>query len=347
MLPPPAELAARIAEARTSAQLLTQVVQSTPPTAVAGHELLAEFAERCGAAARSVQAYIAADEPAPPDPDTLLTLIETNDQLAAALSRHQRAVLAARRYDDRTGRVAGPPRLDSGASGASGAMAEAPTPPPNDGARSPPPTAAKTRSGSVKGGGAQPVAKKGPVPWLNLPRKPLRKKSDTSAASGASGSSGGPPNGTAPTTTTAAPPAPRSTAHGGSGAAIAPVDNPFADRHRAPGPDPSGGGLASARAGADGAAAPRGPPPPLPLKRGTVREGVLVDADGAPLATATGGLDLSPEASPQRARNPAQQQQQPGAGSGGPPAGGGRTQREESEDEDEVESPVQVRQYRF
>ena len=95
-LPPPAELAQRIEEAKTSAKLLSQVVQSTPPAELLGNELIKEFVERCQSASRSVQGYIHSDNP-PPDEDTLLTLIETNDQLATALSRHQRAMLQARR----------------------------------------------------------------------------------------------------------------------------------------------------------------------------------------------------------------------------------------------------------
>ena len=95
-LPPPAELAQRIEEARTSAKLLSQVVATTPSNEIIHNELIKEFVERCSSASRSVQAYIHADDP-PPDEDTLLTLIETNDQLATATSRHQRALLEARK----------------------------------------------------------------------------------------------------------------------------------------------------------------------------------------------------------------------------------------------------------
>lgn len=95
-LPPPAELAQRVEEAKTSAKLLSQVVQSTPPNEVLGNELIKEFVERCQSATRSMQNYIHSDNPAP-DEDTLLTLIETNDQLATAISKHQRALLQARR----------------------------------------------------------------------------------------------------------------------------------------------------------------------------------------------------------------------------------------------------------
>ncbi|KAG8528800.1 uncharacterized protein KY384_006488 [Bacidia gigantensis] len=95
-LPTPAELAQRVEEAKTSAKLLSQLVQSTPPAEVLANDLIKEFADRCQSASRSMQSYINSDSPAP-DEDTLLTLIETNDQLATAMSRHQRAVLQARR----------------------------------------------------------------------------------------------------------------------------------------------------------------------------------------------------------------------------------------------------------
>jgi hypothetical protein len=95
-LPPPVELAARIEEARTSAKLLLQLVQSTPANELLGNDLVKEFAERCTSAQRSVQTYINCDNP-PPDDDTMLTLIETNEQLSLAASKHQRAVLQARR----------------------------------------------------------------------------------------------------------------------------------------------------------------------------------------------------------------------------------------------------------
>lgn len=95
-LPPPHELAQRVEEARTSSKLLLQVVQSTPPAELIGNELVKEFVERCQSASRSIQGYIHSNNP-PPDEDTLLTLIETNDQLSTSISRHQRALLQARR----------------------------------------------------------------------------------------------------------------------------------------------------------------------------------------------------------------------------------------------------------
>jgi hypothetical protein len=95
-LPQPHELSSRIEEARTSAKLLTQLVQSTPPAEFDQNDLIREFADRCLSASRSIQGYISSQNPAPDD-DTMLTLIDTNDQLALAMSKHQRGVLQARK----------------------------------------------------------------------------------------------------------------------------------------------------------------------------------------------------------------------------------------------------------
>lgn len=95
-LPPLDELSARIAEAKTTAKLLSQTVQSTPSAEIFNNELVKEFADRASSASRSIQGYIHSTNPAP-DEDTLLTLIETNDQLTFAMSKHQRALLQARR----------------------------------------------------------------------------------------------------------------------------------------------------------------------------------------------------------------------------------------------------------
>ncbi|ETN46435.1 uncharacterized protein HMPREF1541_00619 [Cyphellophora europaea CBS 101466] len=95
-LPPPDELAARIEEAKTTARLLIQTVQSTPQQELLGNELVKEFAERARSAHKSIQNYMNCENPAP-DEDTMLTLIETNDQLNVSMSKHQRAVLQARK----------------------------------------------------------------------------------------------------------------------------------------------------------------------------------------------------------------------------------------------------------
>ena len=117
-LPPPHELAQRIEEARTSSKLLLQVVQSTPPAELIGNELVKEFVERCQSASRSIQGYIHSNNP-PPDEDTLLTLIETNDQISTSISRHQRALLQARR-------VTGAASVAATSSAPTGGLFEAP-----------------------------------------------------------------------------------------------------------------------------------------------------------------------------------------------------------------------------
>jgi GAT domain len=73
-----------------------QTIQSTPSSELLSNDLIKEFAERAAAANRSIQDYINADNPAP-DEDTMLTLIETNEQLSIAMSKHQRALLQARK----------------------------------------------------------------------------------------------------------------------------------------------------------------------------------------------------------------------------------------------------------
>lgn len=55
-----------------------------------------EFCQRCEAAHRSIQGYMAVENP-PPDENTMLTLIETNEQLSVALSKYQRTLLNARK----------------------------------------------------------------------------------------------------------------------------------------------------------------------------------------------------------------------------------------------------------
>lgn len=138
-LPSPHELAQRIEEARTSAKLLLQVVQSTPPNEVLANELIKEFVERCQSASRSIQGYINSEDPRP-DEDTLLTLIETNDQISTSLSRYQRAMLQARRMNS-VSSIGGTQRNGIGGAqempGTSPANGIGPFTPP---AASPPPT---------------------------------------------------------------------------------------------------------------------------------------------------------------------------------------------------------------
>lgn len=95
-LPSPVELASRLEEARTSAKLLQETVTNTPPSEVMNNDFMREFADRCTSASRSIQGYMNAKDPGP-DNDTMESLIDTNEQLQAALSLHQRAMLQARK----------------------------------------------------------------------------------------------------------------------------------------------------------------------------------------------------------------------------------------------------------
>lgn len=95
-LPPPGEVSARISEAQNSARLLLQLLDSTHPAEVQGHELIREFSDRCRTSSRTIQAYIESTNPAP-DEGTLVALIETNDELSVSLSKYSHSILDARK----------------------------------------------------------------------------------------------------------------------------------------------------------------------------------------------------------------------------------------------------------
>lgn len=104
-----------------------QLCDSTGPADFEGNELLQEFTARCTTASRSIQNFIKADNP-PPDNDTMLTLIETNDQLSLAQSKYSRSLLQARKMMG----AGGTPPLMTSANGQSNDSAYAPPsgPPP-------------------------------------------------------------------------------------------------------------------------------------------------------------------------------------------------------------------------
>ncbi|ROW10425.1 hypothetical protein VMCG_01728 [Cytospora schulzeri] len=95
-LPDPVELANRLEEARTSSNLLTQLVANTPSTEVLDNDLIKEFADRCLSASRSIQGYMTAENPSP-DNETMESLIDVNEELQQALNNQKRAMLSARK----------------------------------------------------------------------------------------------------------------------------------------------------------------------------------------------------------------------------------------------------------
>jgi hypothetical protein len=116
-LPPPTELASRVEESRNTAKILLQLISQSTSEELVGNGLVREFAERCQSAHKSMQTYISCDSPAPDD-DTMLTLIETNEQLSLASSRYQRAMLAARRQLGTAATEAASPEIMNDGSGA-------------------------------------------------------------------------------------------------------------------------------------------------------------------------------------------------------------------------------------
>lgn len=86
-LPPTRELDARIQEARTSAKLLLQLMETYSTDDAVGSRLIKEFADRCQSAYHSIQAYMVSENPGP-DSNTLSLLIQTRDELSDAISKH-------------------------------------------------------------------------------------------------------------------------------------------------------------------------------------------------------------------------------------------------------------------
>lgn len=136
-LPPPDELAARVTEAKTSAKLLLQFVQSTPPTEFNENELIKEFCTRCQTASLAIQNYIHSTNPAP-DEDTLQTLIETNDELSVALSKYQHAFLSARKATGNSGSQSPLSSNEANATGANRPLPALPVPQRQEQSASPP-----------------------------------------------------------------------------------------------------------------------------------------------------------------------------------------------------------------
>lgn len=242
-LPPPVELAARIEEAKTSAKLLQQLVQSTPPNEIQDNDLIREFSERCQTAQRSVQGYINSTDP-PPDDDTMQTLIETSEQLSLAASKHQRAVLQARRAvasaspPDRTAysppdQTAYSPPMGA-PTGPSMAMGQ------NTGYSSPISPASSTFIPSVAP--QLSAYSPPPVPPPSMRANLDRRQSDYDDSPSPAGSTPSPPAMAPPSM--GAPQLPASATIAPLELRASPHDNPFSDRHQAQ-PQPSASAYAT------------------------------------------------------------------------------------------------------
>jgi hypothetical protein len=93
-LPPPQELDSRIQEARTSADLLIQMLETTSPKELLGSELIREFASRCSSAGMSLDLYMKCDDPSP-NSLTMLQLRGARDLITTALLKNQQALYRA------------------------------------------------------------------------------------------------------------------------------------------------------------------------------------------------------------------------------------------------------------
>ncbi|KAK7743769.1 hypothetical protein SLS53_003788 [Cytospora paraplurivora] len=146
-LPEPAELANRLEEARTSANLLTQLVANTPSTELLDNDLVKEFADRCLSASRSIQGYMVAENPSP-DNETMESLIDVNEELQQALNSQKRAMLSARKelgLGDRSQNPSPQPAPEVNG------FSRPPLPGPSDSSSGAVPLAQKTSSDNGKG----------------------------------------------------------------------------------------------------------------------------------------------------------------------------------------------------
>ncbi|KAI9739269.1 MAG: hypothetical protein M1834_007482 [Cirrosporium novae-zelandiae] len=129
-VPPPDELAGRISEANTTAGLLMQLVQSTPPSAFDSNELIKEFAQRTRTARDSTRAYIQGltERGESGEEETIVTLIETNEKLDDAISKYKKAQKIAKEKAEDATNIAGamPPEQINSSSNSPGGFAPPP-----------------------------------------------------------------------------------------------------------------------------------------------------------------------------------------------------------------------------
>ncbi|KAK9456885.1 hypothetical protein V1511DRAFT_495568 [Dipodascopsis uninucleata] len=91
-----------VQECRESANLLEQIVSTTPPASIAGSTLVFEFYQRCDTLEKEVTRYLN-DDSSHIDEQRMVKLIESNDALKAALNAHKLAL-------DRASALTSPPR---------------------------------------------------------------------------------------------------------------------------------------------------------------------------------------------------------------------------------------------
>lgn len=101
--PVPAEtIPELVQEAKSSASLLLQLVQTTAPAQISGSPLVLEFYERCVRLSSKIQSYLARDNVNMSE-EVIADLIDSNEHLSAAVDAHSNAL-------NRAASLVSPPR---------------------------------------------------------------------------------------------------------------------------------------------------------------------------------------------------------------------------------------------
>ncbi len=95
-LPKPAELRKRLDEARTTAGVLADVVNTSTPATLLKHDLADDLSSRCRRATSQMLEYLEAKNPTP-DNSEMEALLGTHEMLQQTLHHYHRAVLEARK----------------------------------------------------------------------------------------------------------------------------------------------------------------------------------------------------------------------------------------------------------
>ncbi|CAK7223063.1 hypothetical protein SBRCBS47491_005074 [Sporothrix bragantina] len=95
-LPKPSELRRRLREAKTTASVLADVVNTTTPAALLKHDLADDLSARCRRATNQVLEYLNTRDPIP-DNNEMADLLATHEVLEQTLHHYHRAVLEARK----------------------------------------------------------------------------------------------------------------------------------------------------------------------------------------------------------------------------------------------------------
>ncbi|CAK7219168.1 hypothetical protein SCUCBS95973_003728 [Sporothrix curviconia] len=95
-LPKPSELRRRLREAKTTASVLADVVNTTTPAALLKHDLADDLSARCRRATNQVLEYMNTRDPIP-DNNEMAELLATHEALEQTLHHYHRAVLEARK----------------------------------------------------------------------------------------------------------------------------------------------------------------------------------------------------------------------------------------------------------